>query len=335
MFIGHGLLAFALIALVGERLEWSPDRTLLLAVVAFGFGTLPDVDIVYAPVGLLGGVSGVFAASEAFWQTGNIVHRAMTHSLVVGIVAAVAFGCWTGARDWTRSGRPSRRQQRNGLLAVGLLGSLVVAATVATGGLAGIIMTVFVLAGLALTTVAARRGISPRLMGGLALVGLLTHPFGDLVTGSPPALLYPFDIPVVTERVVLHPDPTLHLVGAFLLELATIWLAAVAYGRLRGIRLRDHVSPRAAAGVGYAGAALVLPAPTLEASAPFVFSVLAVGVVGSVGLRRRLLTRKRAMLSGGWRTRPVSLADLPTAILTGLSAVTLAVLGYTLTFLLI
>src|SRR6056297_1986212 len=92
MFIGHGLLAFALVALVGRRWGLTRDRTLSLAVLAGGFATLPDVDMVYAPVGLLGGASGAFTAAEAFWQTGNVVHRVITHSLVIGVVAAVAFG---------------------------------------------------------------------------------------------------------------------------------------------------------------------------------------------------------------------------------------------------
>lgn len=347
MFIGHGMLAFALVALAGRRFGWSADHTLSLALLAGGFATLPDVDMVYAPVGLLGGVSGVFAASEAFWQTGNVVHRVITHSLVVGVVAAVGFGCWTAARDWQTHAVTAgwgRRDLAVAGTALAMLGGLVAAAVVVTGGLAGVIMAVFVLGGLVMTTVAARRGIGPVSLTVVALVGLLSHPFGDMVTGSPPALLYPFEATLVAERVVLHPDPTLHLVGAFVLELSTFWLALWAYCRCRDRPVRSLVTPRAALGVGYAGAVFVVPAPTLDVSAPFVFSILAVGVVGSAGLRAGW-TRSTPGRTGdeparaSWtlvpRSRPVVLADTQTALVTGLSAVTLAVAGYTLAYLLV
>ncbi|WP_136715340.1 metal-dependent hydrolase [Halorientalis salina] len=351
MFIGHGLLAFAVVALLGRRIGWSREGTLWLAVLAGGFATLPDVDMVYAPVGLLGGASGAFGAAEAFWQTGNVVHRVLTHSLVVGLVAAVAFGGWTAARDWDGAGFRGHWTRRQGVLAgagIALLGGLVGGATLATGGLAGVIMAVFVAAGLGLTTVAARRGVTSGQMVGMALVGLLSHPFGDMVTGSPPALLYPFDLTLVADRFVLHPDPTLHLVGAFVVELSTFWLAAYAYCRLRDERVREYVSPRAAVGVGYAAAALLIPAPTLAASSHFVFSILAVGFVGSVGVKRDSFrggaapfrTGDRAVLTRGYGwlfsdRRPVAVADVPTALVTGLTAVTLAVTGYTIAYLIV
>lgn len=350
MFIGHGLLAFALVVLVGQRAGWTRDQTLSVAVLAGAFATLPDVDMVYAPVGLLGGASGVFTAAEAFWQTGNVVHRVITHSLVVGVVSAVAFSLWTAARDWETAGFSQQwtgRQRVQALTALVVLGSLVAAATVVTGGLAGVIMALFVTAGLAVTTLAALRGVTALPMLGMALVGLLSHPFGDLLTGSPPALLYPFDVALIPARVALSPDPTLHLVGAFVVELSTFWLAAYAYTSLHEESVRTYVSPRAAVGLGYAAAALLIPAPTLAASSQFVFSILIVGFVGSVGLDREVLRQGRDLLrtnetpvrNRGYRTlfprtRPVTLADVPTAFCTGLAAVTLAVTGYTVAYLL-
>jgi len=348
MFVGHGLLAFTLVALVGIRLGWDREHTLTLAVLAFGFGTLPDIDILYAPVGLLGGVSGVFEASEAFWQTGNVVHRVITHSLPVGFVAAIAFGLWA-LRPATRYRLPGQwtgtKLTASRLGAVGLLFGLVVVATAVTGGLGGMILGIFALGGLALTSVAMRYGVGPEATTGTALVGLLTHPFGDLLTGTPPPMLYPFDVTIVAERITLHPDPTIHLLGAFLVELSTFWLAGYAYLRLRNERMGEHTSPRAAAGLGYAGAALVIPAPTLSASAHFVFSVLAIGVIGWVGLHLNAVLPHRTVSTtverrAGGRlanlgpTRvPVRMADSVTAYVTGLSAVTLAVFGYALAYL--
>jgi membrane-bound metal-dependent hydrolase YbcI (DUF457 family) len=91
MFIGHGLLAFALVALAGDALGWSRDRALWLGVLAGAFATVPDVDMLYAPIGVLGGVDGLFEASEAFWSASSVVHRTVTHSLVLGAVAALGF----------------------------------------------------------------------------------------------------------------------------------------------------------------------------------------------------------------------------------------------------
>lgn len=325
MFVGHGLVAFALIAIGGRSLGWSRERTLSLAALAFAFATLPDVDIVYAPVGLLGGASGVFAAAEAFWRTGNVVHRGATHSLPVGVVAAVGFGVWSA-----RYGESGRSRRVTTGLAVTVLGGGVLAATALSGGLVGVVLAVFAVVGAGIATVAGKRGIRPRAVFGAALLGTVSHPFGDLFTGEPPGMLYPFEATLVTERVVLHPDPTLHLIGAFAIELATVWLAVYAAFALYDRRLRDHVRPRAALGFGYAAAAVVLPAPTLAASYHFVFSVLALGVVGPVQTTRH-------DGHGGVRAvaaRRLARTDAATAAVTGLTAVTLGVAGYAAVYLL-
>nr|WP_284438487.1 metal-dependent hydrolase [Halomicroarcula laminariae] len=349
MFIGHGLLAFTLVVLVGRYFGFPSKRLLWLGVLAGVFATLPDIDMIYAPVGLLGGVSGMSAAAESFWETGNIVHRAMTHSVVISGFAALAFGCWTAAlnrESFTHKDWPTRGPILACVAALLLSGGLVGITTLVTGALAGFIMAVFIAGGILLATVAARHGIGAREMLGVALVGLMSHPFGDMFTGSPPDLLYPFDVVVVSERVVLHSDPTLHLIGAFLFELGIIWLAVLVYAQFRGMPLRDYVSPRAVIGLSYAGAVFVLPVPTLATSAPFVFSVLAVGFIGVSNIERDLIYRlKMSLRTAGWislskstdlpRSRPVTIAEVPTALLTGLSAVTLAVLGYTVAYLIV
>jgi membrane-bound metal-dependent hydrolase YbcI (DUF457 family) len=169
-------------------------------------------------------------------------------------------------------------------------------------------MLVYASVGIAVAVTATQNGIPPRPLFALALVGLVSHPFGDLFTGSPPPLLYPLDIVVVSERVPLHPDPTGQLLAAFLIELGVIWLAFWSYTRISDQQLSDHISWRAMLGVGYGGAVLMLPPPTLEESRLFVFSVLAFAVVG-LPVRRRNI-------------------DLRDVLGTGLTAVTIAVLAY-------
>ncbi|EMA07582.1 LexA-binding, inner membrane-associated putative hydrolase [Haloarcula vallismortis] len=301
MFVGHALFAFALGALAARWLGLSRERAVQLGVVAGLFAAVPDVDIVYAPFGLLVGAAENLTA-DSFWETANVVHRGPTHSLVLGAILAAAAGLW--ATD--------SRPARTGALSIG------VALTALTGALSGpvaaLVMLVFGLAVLGVATVAQSRDISPRTVTGLALLGLLTHPFGDLFTGGPPPFFYPFDVTLVAERVLLHPDPTTHLLAAFTIELATVWLAVWTYVHLRGDSLTELVRPRAALGIGYAAAVLFLPAPTLERSAHFVFSVLALGVVGAP-------------------TRPFSDGvDWLETVVTGLAAVTIAALAYAMAY---
>ncbi|WP_340099836.1 metal-dependent hydrolase [Salinibaculum salinum] len=305
MFVGHGLLAFAIAASVAHRRGWSTDRALAVGILAGLFGTLPDIDMAYALFGLAAGAEGLFAASDAFWEAASVVHRAVTHSLVLGAIAAVGFAAWR-ARTTNAMGQTRIWLGAVVLAFTALLGSVFLT----SGPLAAAIVTIFLLGGLAIVHVAGSLDFGPGIVLSTALLGLLTHPFGDLFTGSPPQFLYPLDVTILADRVLLHPDPTLHLLGAFFVELATIWLALVAVAHLRGWQLLPRVRPRAALGVGYAGAVFAIPAPTLQVSWPFVFSVLGVGLIAvPIRLRRQVGDR--------WYT-----------VVTALTAVTLAGLAY-------
>lgn len=306
MFVGHGLLAFAIAASVARRYDWPSDRALSVGILAALFATLPDVDMVYAVLGLLSGAEGLFAVSDAFWGAASVVHRAVTHSLVIGVVAAAGFTAWR-VRD-TPVGLA---------VAVGLFGVILASVGAVGGGVALAIVGVFLLGGLGIVHVARIYDHGPRTVLATALLGLLSHPFGDLVTGTPPQFLYPVDATVIASRVTLHPDPTLHLLGAFFVELSVIWLAVFTYARLRGWRLLPRVRRRAALGVGYAGAIFAIPSPTLQLSWPFVFTVLGVGMLG-------VPSRLRGETDDHWYT-----------LVTALTAVTLAALAYASAYLLL
>ncbi|WP_415379160.1 metal-dependent hydrolase [Halosimplex sp. TS25] len=305
MFVGHACLAFAVAAFGAHRLGWSRATALRVAVLAGLFAALPDVDVVYGLAGLVAPAPGAGPIPvESFWDAGNQVHRGVTHALPVAAVATVAVAL------------SARSELHLRAVGGGLLLALIPGVTLLSGLLAGAVTAVFVVGAAALVVAARRRDVSPRVVGTAALVGLVTHPFGDLLTGEPPAFLYPFDITLVAERVVLSADPTLHLLGAFGVELATVWLALAAYFHISGKRPHSHVDRRAVLGVAYAGAALALPAPTLEVSYHFVFSVLAVGFVGAAPPSfERLRT---------WR-----------AAVTGLAAVSLAAVAYLMVYLIV
>ncbi|PSP36905.1 hypothetical protein BRC66_07750 [Halobacteriales archaeon QH_2_66_30] len=309
MMVGHAALAFAIAAWVSHRYGFEAERALLVGAAAGAFAVVPDVDMGYALVGLAtAGTVDPSVLQETFWDSGLTVHRGMTHSLVVAGVAGVGFGLLAY--------RDSRR-----LAGLGLLTGMVVATGVFLGVLETGVMASFVLAGVVVAIGARRAGVEPESVLAAALVGVLSHPFGDLFTGTAPKLLYPFDVRLLPTRVTLSADPTLHLLGAFATELATVWLAFAVYMAVRGRPLRGHVHRRAILGAGYAAAVLAFPPPTLSVSYHFVFSVLAVGVVcGSVDVPTPDLrcpeTRR-------------------TVLLTSLTAITVALVAYAAAYLIV
>jgi len=142
-------------------------------------------------------------------------------------------------------------------------------------------------------------------------------------TGGPPRFFYPVDVVVLTERVTILADPTLNLLAIFAIELATLWLAGSVYLRVTDRVLLTHIDARAAVGVAYALAVVLMPAPTLQVSYHFVFSILALAIVG---VAPHFLPG-RPLLSAEWN-------DTITWGMTGLAAVSVAVLAYTLTYVL-
>jgi len=298
--VGHAALAFAFAAGAAASLGVSRERALLFGAVAGAFAVVPDVDMGYAAVGLASILSGGGAFPEAFWETGNVVHRGMTHSLLVGGISAVLFGL-------------SAYGRRLGVAGAAGLAGLVAVTFLRLGGLEAGVMALFVLAGVAVAVGARWVGVPPRAVLAAALVGVLSHPFGDIFTGTAPQLLYPLDVHLLPERVLLSTDPTMHLLKTFGLELLAVWLAVVVCLRLRERPLRTHVHRRAVLGAGYVSMVLALPPPTLSVSYHFVFSVLAVGLVGVVDLPVPDLRNPGAR----W-----------TVVATGLAAVTIAWVAY-------
>ena len=321
MFVGHATVAFALVAGLATLAGWDAERALALGALAGAFGLAPDVDILYAPVGLVG-ASGPLEAEAAFWAAGNVVHRSVTHSVLVGAVAAGA------------AGLVAARTTASRLLAAGIgLGLLaVVAAT--DGALAVVVMAAFVAAVVGLASAGVRHGLAARSVAGAALVGLVSHPFGDLFTGAPPDLLYPLDVALVADRVVLHPDPTMHLLAAFGLELLTLWAAAVVYLHATDRRVADHVSPHAAWGLAFALAVLFVPAPSLAAPYRFVAGTLGVGMVSGAGVG---VDPRRVRAGPAGAARRADRPRLPAfdAGLTGLLAVSTALVAYGTVYLMV
>jgi len=326
VFVGHGMLAFALAALFAEWRGWPARRALVFGVVAGAFATLPDVDVAYA-LFAIDGMTVVRAADpDAFWSAANRVHRSITHSAVIAALAAPAFGLVT-----TRTADARRLWVSRAVGVLALAGLLGVAVGV-SGTLGGIVMSAFVLGGVVLAA-AVRRStqLSARALAVAALIGLFTHPWGDLFTGEPPALLYPFSVPVFDGRLGLAADPTLHLLGAFAVELATIWFAVFVFAHLTGRSIGTLSDPSVTLGAAYGAAPLLLIPPTLDVSYHFVFSILAVGLGCAVFSWLRSASRPRFGLP-----RPTQRPDRSAAlsfVTVGLAGITVALAGYTAVYL--
>jgi membrane-bound metal-dependent hydrolase YbcI (DUF457 family) len=321
VFVGHAALAFAVVAgLAARRVE--RREALLVGLVAAAFAAIPDIDMLYAPVGLVGARLNALAMASAFWSTSTVVHRGVTHSLVVAfLVGCVALLWFVGMR---------RRHSSRGTGAlVGSLGlgtALVVGVGLDTGALGGAVTALFVASAVGVASATAHRthlGVRP--VAAAAAFGLLSHPFGDVFTGTPPAFLYPFDYVLLAERVTLAGDPTLHLLTAGAMELLTIWFALSVLVDGSELNVRDLVAPRVAVAVGYAVSVFLIPPPTLDLSYPFVLSVVAVGAVGMV---------PRFHLRGS-RRRRVSVPSRTTAFVTALAAVTVAWGAYAVAYLVV
>lgn len=308
MMVGHAAVAFVLGALLARYWGFAPERALLVGLAAGAFAVVPDVDMGYALVGLATSLpTSLSGLQHTFWDSGLEVHRGLTHSLVIGAIAAVGFGALAHRGPLRVVG---------GLLLVALL-----ALTPLFGGLLAFgVMISFLAAGVVTVAAALWYDVSPRSILATALVGILSHPFGDIFTGTAPQLFYPFDVRVLPQRIELFADPTMHLLAVFGLELLVLWLAASVYLRLREIRLWSHVHRRAVLGAGYAAVVLAVPPPTLDVSYHFVFSILGVSVVGAVDVPMPDLSSPKSRL---------------TVALTALAAVSVALLAYTAAYVLL
>ncbi|ELZ10384.1 metal-dependent hydrolase [Natrialba aegyptia] len=355
MFVGHALLAFAVAGLIADWHGWPRRHALFVAVIAGAFGALPDIDILYALTGLGHWLlaDGALSAPTAFWNASRTVHRSVTHSLLVGAVAAPAFGLVAFAMQTREPDRPRRPigSALAALASLSLFGLLVLAALLRSGPLAAFVMSLFLgtgtllsLASVRASTLASALGdtpdlnsaslpaISPSTLTLAALWGLWSHPWGDLVTGSPPDWFFPADSTLLASRVVLHSDPTLHLLAAFAIELGAIWLAAITFCRLTDRNVFAAIDPRAGLAAGYGLAAVVTTPPTLDVSYHFVFSILSVGLLSGITLRSPVSVARHPRLQPVLPSLPRTESLLATA-LTGLAAITSAFLAYVVVYL--
>lgn len=299
MYLGHSFLAFAIVATAGYLLEFDRRRVFVLAALAAGYGLLPDVDMwrtVY--VFLREGPDGVFPTEQHLWQHSWVVHRALTHSILTGTLAALASGLVV--RTLTTHSKRLRALTAVGVFAAasGLLWG-----GHDSAGVTGLATVALFLGGaVGLAFAGHRRGISAVDVFAAACVGLLTHPFGDFWMGRPPAFLAPAVSEPPLGEFFLSADPVLHFLAAVGIEIvllsACIHLISVLYGRATV----EYVSPLSLLGIGALASLGRVPAPTFAEAYQFSggLFVLAFVVVIAVGALHRKTEHGhvRAFVSG-------------------------------------
>lgn len=259
MIAGHFFLAFSLAALFALASGLDKEFALKIGVFAAMFAVLPDIDILYAfkeVFVLLSADTSVFV--ENFWSSSAELHRGISHSIVTGVLASTAFTLYHS------------RRSRFLALVIGL--SAFLTGIFLGGALVAALMVVYVAGGILLSEAAIER-ISTRQFFGSSFLGLVSHPFGDLFTGTPPQLFYPLEFALVDFRIVLSQDPVVNLLSVFLIELSCLALALTVYVYLNEISLREKLSPFALAGFSFGLFHLMIPEPTLSSSYRFVYSI--------------------------------------------------------------
>ncbi|MFB6253015.1 MAG: metal-dependent hydrolase [Halobacteriaceae archaeon] len=303
MFIGHGVLAFVGVSLYGYVRNIQTRRIFLYGLIAAVFATIPDIDMLYALVGIISAdTTHLFSLTEAFWSASTYLHRGLTHSLLIGSIVALsaALVC------------------RQTILTI-LIGTLLTVGILLLHGPVGaVIMGLYFVVACGIGWKMKDWDIDPRTTFLLASWGLLSHPFGDVFTGEPPAFFYPLDITIVTTRIAPFMDPTLNLLMAFWIELLVIWSGLIMIYHLQERSIINDIRPKIGLGSLYGFAVFIIQPPSMEISYQFVFSVLAMGVVG---MPQQIMRRKPTIT---WQDVAIN----------GLGAITCAGGAYTLVYLL-
>lgn len=309
MYVGHALLPLALVALAATRSALDRRQRLAAAALAAGFGVLPDVDLVYTFYAVVrAGPTDVFPTTEHVWTESWVIHRTLTHSLLVGAVvvgiavaSAVAFQADRLRRGepaaWAPWPYPIAHWQPADLAAsvaprsLTLLGragailggaALLALAIDADSGLGAITVGLFAGGVVALAWLGVRWRLTPFWIGLAAGTGIGLHPLGDAWMGRPPAPLYPLSTAQL-PTVGFAADPTLSFVGAVLVEVLLLCAAVAALQVVLERRVTAAASAWSVLGVVQVAALVLVSPPTFRVAYRFSALLLLIGAVAGAG----------------------------------------------------
>lgn len=230
MIIGHGPLAFALVAaLLLVTTNFSNKKILYLATIAGIASILPDIDVLFPLISLLSvDTLSITALTDQFWTVSGERHRLATHSLIVfGTAIILAFT--------QLYFKPTYQKYT-------------IAISTITIFLVPLTLPVQLLLTITILTVYTLHNYQPQTTQthetALAFAfGAFIHPFGDMFTGTPPAFLYPFTDIINLSRWTLA-DPTLHFTLIFTLEIGSLIAALYLIAHLTEIDILTYTDVR-------------------------------------------------------------------------------------------
>lgn len=286
MYVGHEFLALAAGIALARMAGAEDARALSVGLLAGASAALPDLDVLVALVSVGGLSPGQgFGAWDQFWAASDGIHRGVTHTLAAGASAGVVLAASAVGQ---RAALAGRRLSLLGAVGSGLAAVLAVLllfgpAVPVTGWLGfGLLAAgAIVLGGYA----GSRTVLGGPAILGAALLGLLSHPFGDVFMASPPRAFFPLGIQIPAEAVRLAADPTWNLVGITLVELATVWIGLVAVTGVTAVRLPELIDRRAALGLLFPLVMLALPRPTMADAHWLGFPLAPFALVGIAAFR--------------------------------------------------
>ncbi|WEL19619.1 metal-dependent hydrolase [Candidatus Nanohalococcus occultus] len=266
MIVGHFFLAFTLAALVALKAGLDVGKALAIAFTAAAFSIVPDIDIVYALTAVSMFMEGTSVFVETFWKSSSQIHRGITHSLITGIIgAATSTLCF--------------KTKNLDLEIFTVFTSFAVGITLG-GFVTGFVLVLYVFSALFLARFTSDR-LTVKWFFIAAFIGLISHPFGDLFTGTPPRFFYPLSLNFLTERIVLIGQPVLNLLAVFFIELSTVIAAVFCFGYLKGFSFRDQLDGKILFSCFFGLTAFLIQAPTHESSYQFVYSLVGFSLLGS------------------------------------------------------
>lgn len=325
MIIGHAFLACVLAFFIAEYRGFSSQKTLWFGILAGGFAVLPDIDMLYPFVILTTPpFPPLVNALDVFWHSSTVVHRNITHSLVVSLFTALSF-TWIAAGHRRHTNTDTQETAHiahlQAALAISFLTGLISYVYLTNGIVSAGVLVMFSIGGIALTLFARiHLSFTPCLTAAAMLIGLLSHPFGDFFTGTPPALFYPFKLLNLSDPIAFSPNATLHFLVVFGLELLVVWL--VIWRVHTGSFTDIHVtfSWLAAFTIGYASVFWIIAPPTIHSAYYFTLPLATLGALTAIGYT--LAT-------------DISFESIINATTNGFFVVTIGWVSYALTYLLL
>jgi hypothetical protein len=363
MFVGHEFLAFALAVVLSSQTKVTDTQILSFGVLAAVAAFLPDLDIGYAIITYAFAVaSGAPIGWDAFWEVANTVHRTVTHSLPVGITAAlIAWGSanfvsqmnsapntkvTTSDTDSTSTDLiayiPFMYRERSLILAGVVGGCTVIGFYMTAGMVAGAVAAIFMsVVGFLGVITFHRTTLTSNQIGVATAIGTVTHPFGDIFMAAPPPLFAPITSligwQIELTRFTFASHPTLNLLGVLCIEVLIVWLGFGAFAQVIHQSVRGYVDRRAIIAAGYAFTILSVPPPTMVDAHRLGFTIvpfaLIIGAWSGITATTRSpekSTNTSSDVPGSRRAVSILTADrsFRTAI-TSLSALTIAAVTYT------